>query len=48
MLAHDTKRYIFSVSRLVAILAINDRTDEAKVIVKKAKLELVSDEFSLH
>ncbi|REL34177.1 hypothetical protein [Thalassotalea euphylliae] len=39
-------RFIYDVSRLVAILAINNRTDEAELIVKKAQLELPSQEFT--
>lgn len=46
MLRFDTRRYIYDVTRLVAILVMNQRADEAKVIVKKAKLELTSDEFT--
>jgi len=46
MLRFDTRRYIYDVTRLVAILVMNQRTDEAKIIVKKAKLELTSDEFT--
>ncbi|MGL1956344.1 MAG: hypothetical protein OCD00_03355 [Colwellia sp.] len=47
MLARDTKYFIYNVSRLVTILVINERMDEAKIIVKKAMLELTSDEFTL-
>jgi len=47
MLRFDTNRYIYNVARLVAILVINKRVDEAQNIVKKAKLELTSDEFTI-
>jgi hypothetical protein len=40
-----TKTFIFNVSRLVAMLVINERSEETKSIVTKAKLELDSDEF---
>ncbi|WP_448550808.1 hypothetical protein [Thalassotalea montiporae] len=39
-------RFIYDVSRLVAILAINNRAEEAELIVKKAQLELPSQEFT--
>ena len=42
-----THRFIFEVSRLVAILAMHDRDEEAQLIVQKAKLELDSGEFAL-
>ena len=42
-----TYRFIFEVSRLVAILAMHDRDEEAQLIVQKAKLELDSGEFAL-
>ena len=45
MTRSDTKIFIYNVSRLVAILVMNERADEAQSIVKKAKLELSSDEF---
>jgi hypothetical protein len=40
-----TKTFIYNVSRLIAMLIINERSEEAKNIVEKAKLELNSDEF---
>lgn len=40
-----TKTFIYNVSRLIAMLIINQRSEEAKNIVEKAKLELNSDEF---
>jgi len=45
MLKSDVNGFIYNVSRLVAILVINDREDETHNIVKKAKLELASSEF---
>jgi hypothetical protein len=45
MLASATKTFIYNVSRLVAILVINERSEETKSIVAKAKLELDSDGF---
>jgi len=39
------KAFISSVSRLVAMLVINEREEETKSIVAKAKLELDSEEF---
>jgi hypothetical protein len=41
----STQSFIHKVSRLVAILVINERTEEAQKIVEKAQLELDSDEF---
>jgi hypothetical protein len=46
-LEYGTETFIFQVSRLVAILAMHNRMDEAQIIVKKAMLELDSREFSL-
>lgn len=45
MLASATKTFIYNVSRLVAMLVINERSEETKSIAAKAKLELDSDEF---
>jgi hypothetical protein len=45
MLEFETKNFIHNVSRLVAILVINEREAEANNLVAKAKLELDSDEF---
>lgn len=45
-LAQATKSFKYSVARLVAVLVINNRQDEAELIVKKAKLELATEDFS--
>jgi hypothetical protein len=50
MLDFDTSTFIYNVSRLVAILVINGRSEEADSLVEKAQLELDSNAFitSLH
>jgi hypothetical protein len=45
ILKFETDTFIFNVSRLVAMLVINNRLEETKNIVEKAKLELDSVEF---
>ena len=45
MLEFEANNFAYNVSRLIAILVIGERLDDAKNIAKKAKSELNSDEF---